>query len=156
MHILIILLFVTKLVQTRIHHSQSSDFYVYAKTTPIIEFCTNVRFAPYGFSYGNRETDFKLATFDLQQGNQWDQVKDFNWLKSTPSPNWTVLPLEQRVSHDHLWKKSQHSVSSLIFCCWILCPVSYTSFLPKVGNDYPFKIRVCSTSMVSCVTPTNA
>ena len=29
--------------------------------------------------------------------NNWDQVDDFKWLAaSTPSPNWTILPPEQR------------------------------------------------------------
>ena len=27
----------------------------------------------------------------------WDQVEDFNWLRSEPSPHWEMLPVAQRV-----------------------------------------------------------
>ena len=33
----------------------------------------------------------------------WDQVDDFKWLKAEHSPNWSVLPEEQRISED-IWK----------------------------------------------------
>lgn len=29
--------------------------------------------------------------------NQWDRVDDFKWLKSEPSPNWSVLLEDKRV-----------------------------------------------------------
>jgi hypothetical protein len=32
--------------------------------------------------------------------NQWDQVDDFKWLKSEPSPNWKILPEEERLPED--------------------------------------------------------
>ncbi|KAI8214049.1 hypothetical protein K4K54_001230, partial [Colletotrichum sp. SAR 10_86] len=37
--------------------------------------------------------------------NQWDQVDDFKWLKSEPSPNWSVLPEEERLA-DEIWTKT--------------------------------------------------
>lgn len=37
--------------------------------------------------------------------NQWQQVDDFKWLKVEPSPNWSVLAPESRVS-DEVWEKS--------------------------------------------------
>lgn len=29
--------------------------------------------------------------------NRWDEVQDFNWLKAEPSPNWSILPLTERL-----------------------------------------------------------
>lgn len=29
--------------------------------------------------------------------NQWDRVDDFKWLKADHSPNWSVLPEEERL-----------------------------------------------------------
>ncbi|KAI8232620.1 Tubulin-specific chaperone C [Colletotrichum sp. SAR 10_77] len=37
--------------------------------------------------------------------NQWDQVDDFKWLKSEPSPNWSVLPEEERLAEE-IWTKT--------------------------------------------------
>jgi len=36
--------------------------------------------------------------------NQWDQIQDFKWLKSQPSPNWSILPAEDIVP-DGVWSK---------------------------------------------------
>ena len=36
--------------------------------------------------------------------NQWDQVDDFKWLKAEHSPNWSVLPEEQRIGEE-VWTK---------------------------------------------------
>jgi len=34
--------------------------------------------------------------------NQWDQVDDFKWLKAEHSPNWSILPDEQRL-REEVW-----------------------------------------------------
>ncbi len=39
------------------------------------------------------------------EGNQWDQVDDFKWLKAGHSPNWSLLPEEQRLQED-IWKNT--------------------------------------------------
>ena len=36
--------------------------------------------------------------------NQWDQVDDFKWLKAEHSPNWSVLPEEEKLGED-VWAK---------------------------------------------------
>jgi hypothetical protein len=41
---------------------------------------------------------------DLEK-NQWDQVDDFRWLKAEPSPNWSVLPANERLPED-IWKNT--------------------------------------------------
>lgn len=32
--------------------------------------------------------------------NHWDEVDDFKWLKAEHSPNWKILPEEQRIKED--------------------------------------------------------
>ncbi len=32
--------------------------------------------------------------------NLWDQVDDFKWLKAEHSPNWSILPTEERLNED--------------------------------------------------------
>jgi tubulin-specific chaperone C len=36
--------------------------------------------------------------------NHWSQVDDFKWLKTEPSPNWSVLSEEQRLTEETLLK----------------------------------------------------
>lgn len=49
---------------------------------PIIEDCTAQSFAPHPADAEAQEA-----------GEGWAvQVNDFNWLRTTPSPNWAVLP----------------------------------------------------------------
>lgn len=44
--------------------------------------------------------------------NQWDQVDDFKWLKAAHSPNWSVLPLDDRLD-DEAWKELGKSMSEM-------------------------------------------
>lgn len=46
----------------------------------------------------------QLTEADKSTENQWDQVDDFKWLKTTPSPNWTTLSEAQRLD-DEVWTK---------------------------------------------------
>lgn len=39
-----------------------------------------------------------LQKAGLTKANRWDQFKDFKWLKSTPSPNWHVIPDSERTN----------------------------------------------------------
>ncbi|PRP74992.1 beta-tubulin cofactor C [Planoprotostelium fungivorum] len=84
--------------QVRIHTSKSVDFYIFVKSSPIIEFCENIRVAPYNLQFEGREEQFEKAAF-VEQENKWDQMEDFNWLKAAPSPNWSVIPEAERSHH---------------------------------------------------------
>jgi tubulin-specific chaperone C len=83
--------------QVRIHTSSSTDFYLLTRSKPVIEHSSGLRFAPY-------TTDHACASHaGIQQhfsaaGNLWSEVEDFNWIKNTPSPNWAVLPEQDRVA----------------------------------------------------------
>ena len=47
-----------------------------------------------------------------EKSNRWDQVDDFNWLRSDqPSPNWDVLPPQQRLGSDTWRELTQMSES---------------------------------------------
>ncbi|KAI1139387.1 TBCC-domain-containing protein [Hypoxylon sp. FL0543] len=83
--------------QVRIHECKDVDVYLHCASHPIIEDCSGMRFAPLPELYASK--------LEIKGENQWDQVDDFKWLKSEPSPNWTVLPEEKRIPED-VWKNS--------------------------------------------------
>ncbi|RYP46201.1 hypothetical protein DL768_007557 [Monosporascus sp. mg162] len=81
--------------QVRMHDCRDVDVYLHCASHPIIENCSGVRFAPIPAAYLPEEMS--------GVPNQWDQVDDFKWLKSEPSPNWSVLPEGERIS-DARWR----------------------------------------------------
>ena len=54
-----------------------------------------MRFAPYCLSYEGIEEDLRDASLDEETGN-WGNVDDFKWLRAVQSPNWSVLPENER------------------------------------------------------------
>ncbi|KAL8915499.1 MAG: hypothetical protein Q9171_000064 [Xanthocarpia ochracea] len=74
--------------QLRMHDCRNCDVYLQCGSNPIIEHCSEIRFAPLqGIPEGI-------------QTNMWDKVNDFNWLKAGHSPNWSVLDLASRFKAD--------------------------------------------------------
>ncbi|BFI05987.1 tubulin-specific chaperone C [Marchantia polymorpha subsp. ruderalis] len=82
--------------QIRIHSTKSTDFYVRVRSRPIVEYTTKNRFAPYAFSYLGIEEDLRAANLAEETG-LWEKVDDFRWLRAVPSPNWTSVPLKERI-----------------------------------------------------------
>ncbi|KAJ4713151.1 Tubulin-folding cofactor C-like protein [Melia azedarach] len=82
--------------QIRIHFAKRSDFYLRVRSRPIIEDSYEVRFAPYCLKYDRIEEDLKAASLNEEAGN-WANVDDFKWLRAVQSPNWSVLPEEDRI-----------------------------------------------------------
>ena len=77
--------------QIRIHESQGTTFYLLCRSRPIIEDCSGVSFGPYQLlSYSGAEEDLQQAGLS-QEENLWDQVQDFNWLRTDPSPHYSLL-----------------------------------------------------------------
>ncbi|OAQ32907.1 TBCC-domain-containing protein, partial [Linnemannia elongata AG-77] len=75
--------------QSRMHTSTNMDIYLHVTSEPIIEDCTDMRFAPYP-----------------PEKNLFDHVKDFNWLRQQQSPNWRLLDaseIRQGVAHHVLY-----------------------------------------------------
>nr|XP_056709122.1 tubulin-specific chaperone C [Euleptes europaea] len=84
--------------QLRTHQTTQSSFYVQVTCRAMLENCSGVRFAPYAWSYAGIEADFETSGLDRSRNN-WSTVDDFNWLaRDQPSPNWSVIPEEERVS----------------------------------------------------------
>jgi len=82
--------------QCRIHTASNTDFYLQVNSDPIIEHSQNVRFGPYCFEYPELDAHFSKSSLD-RSTNTWFQVKDFNWHRQQHSPNWTVIPEEERL-----------------------------------------------------------
>jgi len=66
--------------QLRIHKTTDTNFYISVSSSPIIEHSSRVQFAP-------------LVS---ESSGPWDQIKDFQWLRSEKSPNWSLIPEEER------------------------------------------------------------
>ncbi|KAH7294682.1 hypothetical protein KP509_27G013300 [Ceratopteris richardii] len=82
--------------QIRIHNAKMSDMYLRVRSRPIVEYTERVRFAPYAFTYSGIENDLSFANLHEETG-LWEHVDDFRWLRAIPSPNWSVLPEEERI-----------------------------------------------------------
>ncbi|KAK5615831.1 hypothetical protein CRENBAI_021616 [Crenichthys baileyi] len=82
--------------QMRTHNTTDTQVYLHVTSRAIIEDCLRVSFAPFSWSYSTLDQDFSASGLDRDRNN-WSQVDDFNWLAAgTPSPNWTVIPEEDR------------------------------------------------------------
>ncbi|KAG0279709.1 hypothetical protein BGZ95_000438 [Linnemannia exigua] len=101
--------------QSRMHTSTNMDIYLHVTSEPIIEDCTDMRFAPYPYE---EVLPHQLFTLFIAAGlrpdkNLFDRVKDFNWLRPQLSPNWRLLAaseIRQGIAHhvlsnQHAWKK---------------------------------------------------
>lgn len=90
-------IFVIACQQLRTHSTEHSKFYLHVTSRAIIEDCSQVFFAPYNLKYDIVDKHFTDACLD-ETKNNWDDVDDFNWLASdVHSPNWSVMPKEERV-----------------------------------------------------------
>ncbi|KAK1753086.1 tubulin binding cofactor C-domain-containing protein [Echria macrotheca] len=83
--------------QIRIHECENVDIYLHCLSHPIIEDSKGMRFAPAPAKY--------LSEKHEKEVNQWDQVDDFKWLKADHSPNWSILPEEERLGAE-AWNKT--------------------------------------------------
>lgn len=98
---------VTACQQLRMHTSTKCDIYLHVTSKGIVEDCSEIRTAPYNLYYDDLEKHFNASSLN-KDINNWDQLDDFNWLApDIPSPNWSVLQVEQRVkSWDTWWSKT--------------------------------------------------
>ena len=100
--------------QVRIHECHNVGIYLHCGSHPIIEDCSGMRFAPLPACYvcplspkgeawsKNADGYVQVTEAEKETENQWDQVDDFKWLKAGHSPNWTILPEEDRL-RDEVW-----------------------------------------------------
>ncbi|XP_062225994.1 tubulin-folding cofactor C-like [Phragmites australis] len=88
--------FVMAAHQIRIHEARATDFYLRVRSRPIIEDCSGVRFAPHALKYEGIEEDLRESGLEEETGN-WVNVDDFKWLRAVHSPNWCLVPEEERM-----------------------------------------------------------
>uniref|UniRef100_A0A7S1T908 C-CAP/cofactor C-like domain-containing protein n=1 Tax=Compsopogon caeruleus TaxID=31354 RepID=A0A7S1T908_9RHOD len=97
--------------QLRIHHCQDSEFRVHVSSGPILESSHGLRFGPWTefpvlahpklpeqerkaeSAIHSSPSPVEEAGLDLSV-NVWDDVRDFNWFKTEPSPHWTKIETE--------------------------------------------------------------
>ncbi|XP_009593306.1 tubulin-folding cofactor C [Nicotiana tomentosiformis] len=82
--------------QIRIHQAKRCDFYLRVRSRPIVEDSNGVRFAPYCLKYDGIEKNLEEANLGEETGN-WSNVDDFKWLRAVQSPNWSILPENERL-----------------------------------------------------------
>ncbi|XP_013383987.1 tubulin-specific chaperone C [Lingula anatina] len=91
--------FVLPCQQLRIHSTTDTSFYIHVTSKAIIEDCSRVVFAPYNWYYNGIDEHYRMSGLD-KSINNWDDVDDFNWLVTDQqSPNWGVIPVEERVEN---------------------------------------------------------
>ena len=83
--------------QVRIHDSQRTSLFLRVRSNPIIEHSTEMQFGPLIAPIPQLSSDAISALERARdalcdENGLWGAVNDFNWLKETPSPNWS-LPL---------------------------------------------------------------
>ncbi|XP_053166959.1 tubulin-specific chaperone C [Hemicordylus capensis] len=84
--------------QLRTYRTTQTSFYVQVTCRAMLEDCSGVRFGPYTWSYAGIDSDFETSGLDRSRDN-WSEVDDFNWLaRDEPSPNWSVIPENERVT----------------------------------------------------------
>lgn len=93
--------------QVRVHRAQACDLYLRVRSHPIIEHSEGLRFAPSAWDYPGQAALLQEAGLgggaggaegDTGGGGQWAAVHDFGWLRAAQSPNWCVLPEEERLA----------------------------------------------------------
>jgi len=89
LHDLLNCIVVVKCHQFRMHNSKETDVYIFIQSNPTIEHCSSIRFGPYPSI---------LSSTDIQQNPDDLLVQDFSHIKSTPSPNWSLIAEVNRKS----------------------------------------------------------
>ncbi|XP_041354623.1 tubulin-specific chaperone C-like [Gigantopelta aegis] len=90
-------IFVSPCQQLRIHSTTLTTFYIHVTSKAVIEDSNTLFFAPYNWDYPGLEEHYRLSGLDKTRNN-WSDVDDFNWLAADAhSPNWSILPEEERV-----------------------------------------------------------
>ncbi|XP_030414227.1 tubulin-specific chaperone C [Gopherus evgoodei] len=84
--------------QLRTHRTRDTGIYLQVTSRAMVEDCSDVRFAPYTWSYPGIEGDYESSGLDRGRNN-WNLVDDFDWLaRDEPSPNWSVIPEQERIT----------------------------------------------------------
>ena len=80
--------------QLRVHDSEDVTFFVHVASGPILESCKGLRFGTYAIEYKDKEEMMARAGIDVKSNNAYKDVKDFKWLRTTKSPNFDVVDVD--------------------------------------------------------------
>ncbi|KAF2220000.1 tubulin binding cofactor C-domain-containing protein [Elsinoe ampelina] len=80
--------------QFRMHESKDVDVYLSCSSEPIIEDCQTIRFGELPGVLDSKQSAHQ----------QWQDVKDFDWVGAGASPNWRILDPGERID-DQTWEK---------------------------------------------------
>jgi len=80
--------------QLRFHDSADTTVELRCASRPIVEECKELRFGPYGASFGARDGMLEAAGL-AQLPDLGADVQDFLWLRQTHSPNWRMMSDEE-------------------------------------------------------------
>ncbi|MCJ1356941.1 MAG: hypothetical protein MMC33_006937 [Icmadophila ericetorum] len=86
--------------QFRMHDCRDCVVYIECQSRPIVEGCHGIKFSPLPAAFGNHSNSENTPPTT----NFWNQVDDFKHLKSTPSPNWSILPPAEIIP-DETWRE---------------------------------------------------
>ena len=85
--------------QLRIHNSDGLRCYVHLTSGGILENTTRCAFAPYNVVYPGLDCDFVEANLRRDANDNWQRIEDFDYVVSHKrSPNWTIIPEDERES----------------------------------------------------------
>lgn len=83
--------------QLRLHDSDQVVLHLHTRSSPIIEHCKRIMFAPFDLAWPGLEELLQRASLGSPgEDGPWSDVQDFNWLKRQASPNWCLVPSELR------------------------------------------------------------
>ncbi|KAG8906362.1 hypothetical protein FRB99_007046 [Tulasnella sp. 403] len=84
--------------QFRMEKCRRTDAYIHVRSIPVIEESQGIRFSSY-------PTTIENVSRTLSQESRHHAVKDFSWIRDTPSPNWSKLPEGSQVNWPALMKQ---------------------------------------------------
>ncbi|KAI0356885.1 hypothetical protein OH77DRAFT_177458 [Trametes cingulata] len=107
--------------QFRMHTSTQVDVYISIASNPIIEHCSAIRFADYPTCLRRHSSTSNTKVMMLftasaapQEGkSNYLAVQDFSHIRASPSPNWSALPEEQKIS-DGDWPLSRREANDVL------------------------------------------
>ncbi|KAI8989114.1 tubulin binding cofactor C-domain-containing protein [Trametes punicea] len=95
--------------QFRMHTSSQVDVYISIASNPIIEHCSEIRFADYPSCL------MPESSTDVVQNakSNYLAVQDFSHIRATPSPNWSALPADQTIA-DAAWPLAPQDTTDIL------------------------------------------
>lgn len=144
----------------------NTQFYLTAKSNPIIEHCSQMGFGPFiqdkpVFDYDGMQGQAEQAGLVLEpEKNFYSRVLDFNWHKQDKSPNWDVIGFSEELCLkvwliiNKCWRKLRfpwlHLCLLTTLCLIRSKRFSTISSRPGSSNISPSRSKLLSSTMAYC------